>query len=172
MAFFQTPPELGNQYDDDALLREYLERTLSPEALRALEPELREVGELSGKALFRMQLEDRLNEPKLTQWGPWGNRVDQIELTPLWKEAQMLSARHGSVAAGYEKKHGDRARVVQFALNHVLHPSLDVYSCPLAMTDGAARTLLESRERGARSTARCPASPRATRPRCGRRGSG
>lgn len=27
---------------------------------------------------------------------------------------------------------------------HVLGPSLDVYTCPLAMTDGAARTLLAS----------------------------
>ena len=32
----------------------------------------------------------------------------------------------------------------QFAIVHVLSPSLDVYSCPLAMTDGAARTLLGS----------------------------
>ena len=28
MAFIQTPPELGNQYRDDRLLRSYLERTL------------------------------------------------------------------------------------------------------------------------------------------------
>jgi acyl-CoA dehydrogenase len=33
---------------------------------------------------------------------------------------------------------------VQFALVHLFHPSTDVYSCPLAMTDGAARTLLDS----------------------------
>ena len=26
MAFYQTPPTLGNQYDSDALLKEYLER--------------------------------------------------------------------------------------------------------------------------------------------------
>ena len=28
MAFFQEPPSLGNQFDDDLLLREYLDRTL------------------------------------------------------------------------------------------------------------------------------------------------
>src|SRR5678815_3554496 len=35
----------------------------------------------------------------------------------------------------------------RFAIVHVLGPSLDVYSCPLAMTDGAARTLLASGDR-------------------------
>src|ERR1044071_2720288 len=48
------------------------------------------------------------------------------------------------VAAGYEPRLGAHARTHQFAIVHVLAPSLDVYSCPLAMTDGAARTLLAS----------------------------
>ena len=50
-SFFQDPPRLGNQYDDDALLREYLARVFEPDALRALEPEYRELGELGGGAL-------------------------------------------------------------------------------------------------------------------------
>src|SRR5690606_19548034 len=37
--------------------------------------------------------------------------------------------------------HGDRARVHQHLLNYLVQASLDIYSCPLAMTDGAARTL-------------------------------
>jgi len=48
------------------------------------------------------------------------------------------------VAAAYEPRHGAHARTHQFAIAHVLGPSLDVYGCPLAMTDGAARTLLAS----------------------------
>ena len=51
------------------------------------------------------------------------------------------------VAAGYEPRYGANARTHQFAIAHVLGPSLDVYSCPLAMTDGAARTLLASGNR-------------------------
>jgi alkylation response protein AidB-like acyl-CoA dehydrogenase len=80
----------------------------------------------------------------LTQWDAWGKRVDRIEVSPLWREAQVLAARHGMVAAGYEAKHGSLARTHQFAVVHMLGPSLDVYSCPLAMTDGAARTLIGS----------------------------
>jgi acyl-CoA dehydrogenase len=48
------------------------------------------------------------------------------------------------VAAAYEQRHGRFARIHQFALAYLFSPSTDVYSCPLAMTDGAARTLLDS----------------------------
>ena len=33
MAFFQVPPSLGNQLDDDRVLRTYLRRTLPPDVL-------------------------------------------------------------------------------------------------------------------------------------------
>jgi acyl-CoA dehydrogenase len=142
MAFFQDGPELGNQYDDDALLREYLERTLPLTRRDAIEPDLRALGALGGGELRRKQQADRLNEPRLTQWDPWGRRVDEIEVSPLWREAQVLAARQGLVALAYEDP-GAAARVHQFAANYLVQASLDVYSCPLAMTDGAARTLLD-----------------------------
>ncbi len=142
MAFFQDPPRLGNQYDDDVFLRAYLRRVMPADALAALEGELRELGERSGGELYRFEQADRLNDPVLTQWDPWGNRIDHVEVSPLWKEAAVIAARHGLVATGYERKQGACSRVAQFALNYVVQPSLDVYSCPLAMTDGAAATLL------------------------------
>lgn len=63
-------------------------------------------------------------------------------MSPLWLEAEKLSATRGLVAAGYEKRFGEHARVHQFAMNYLVQASLDVYSCPLAMTDGATRTLM------------------------------
>ncbi|MCC7382511.1 MAG: acyl-CoA dehydrogenase family protein [Deltaproteobacteria bacterium] len=141
--FLQTPPTLGNQYRDDALLREYLARALPQDLRGAIEPELNELGALAGGSLYQAQLADRDHEPELISWDAWGRRVDRVEVSPLWREAQVLSVRHGAVAAGYERRFGPWARVVQFAINHLLQPSLDVYSCPLAMTDGAARTLLD-----------------------------
>lgn len=143
MAFFQDPPRLGNTFDKDPLLREYLARTLPPGALDAIAPELRELGALAGGPLHAQQLAERHLEPRLDAWDAWGNRVDRIELTPLWTKAADLSARHGLVAAAYERRHGEWSRVHQFALVYLLEPSMDVYACPLAMTDGAARTLVE-----------------------------
>lgn len=142
--FNQPPPELGNQYDEDRALKQYLARVLGDAVLAEVEPTLREMGELAGGELYRESLADRENEPVLTQWDAWGNRIDEIEVTPLWKRAERIAAEHGVVATAYEQKHGALSRVHQFALVYLFGPSTDVYSCPLAMTDGAARTLLDS----------------------------
>jgi acyl-CoA dehydrogenase len=144
MDFRQAPPTLGNQYDSDPLLREYLERALPAELLNRFEPEYRELGELSGGELFQLSLSDLANEPVHTVWDAWGNRIDHVEVTEVWKRAQVICAEHGLVAAGYDTELGPYARIHQHVLNYVAQASLDTYNCPLAMTDGAARTLLDS----------------------------
>ncbi|MFQ5577355.1 MAG: acyl-CoA dehydrogenase family protein, partial [Anaerolineae bacterium] len=144
MSFIQTPPTLGNQYRDDRVLRSYLARALPPNVRREVDPLLDNMGALAGDDLYRLQLADRLNEPALTQWDPWGNRIDQIEVSPMWQLAERLAAEHGLVATAYEQTYGPLSRVVQFALAYLFSPGTDIYACPLAMTDGAARTLLYS----------------------------
>src|SRR5438552_16755573 len=86
--FQQPPPSLGNQYQDDRVLRSYLARVLPEEMLREIEPALIERGGLAGSELYQMQLADSLNEPTLTQWNAWGERIDQVEVTPLWRAAE------------------------------------------------------------------------------------
>ena len=143
--FVQESPRLTNTYASDGLLKTYLQWKLGPELLAALDRELLELGELAAGTLFELQRTDRRNEPTFTQWDPWGNRIDRIEVTALWREAERLAARLGLVAIPYERREAQRSRTRQFALVYLFHPVTDVYSCPLAMTDGAARTLLESR---------------------------
>src|SRR5262245_27155806 len=147
MPFFQDPPRLGNQFDDDPLLPSWLARHIPESQHGEIATELHALGELAVEC-YGKQLADRTNEPVLVQWDAWGQRIDRIEVSPLWREAQILAARHGMVAAGYEARLGVHARTHQFAIVHVLGPSLDVYSCPLAMTDGAVRTLLASGNKG------------------------
>jgi alkylation response protein AidB-like acyl-CoA dehydrogenase len=144
MDFRQAPPTLGNQYDSDPLLREYLERALPPDLLTRFKPEYRDLGELSGGELFQLSLADLGNEPVHTVWDAWGNRIDHVEVTEVWKRAQVICAEHGLVAAGYDSELGPYARIHQHVLNYVAQASLDTYNCPLAMTDGAVRTLLDS----------------------------
>ncbi|MEM7436689.1 MAG: acyl-CoA dehydrogenase family protein [Myxococcota bacterium] len=144
MNFYQEPPTLGNQYDSDSLLQEYLARTLPTEIFEAHESEYRALGELSGVELYRASLADRLNEPRHIEWDAWGHRIDRIEVTDVWKRAQVISAEYGLVAAGYDKALGPHARTHQHVMNYLVQASMDTYSCPLAMTDGAARTLLDS----------------------------
>ena len=146
MAFFQDPPRPGNGWDGDPLLREYVERRVRGASRADLE-ELRELGALSAGALYDQQLEELHLEPRHVPFDAWGRRIDRIEQTPLWRRAAVLAATHGLVAVPHERKLGEASRSHWLALLHVLEPSLDVYSCPLAMTDGAARTLLDSGNR-------------------------
>ena len=110
MAFFQTPPDLGNTFDDDRMLRSYLARKLPGDARAPIERELREVGAISGGPLHRRALEEGRDEPKLVPWDAWGNRIDHIELSPFWKEAQKIAAERGVVGAAYERKYGELSR--------------------------------------------------------------
>ncbi|MBS0556646.1 MAG: acyl-CoA dehydrogenase family protein [Proteobacteria bacterium] len=143
MPFLQAAPVLSNQYLDDRVLRSYLRRILPRTMLGAIEPDLTDLGEYAANAwaLARAQAPA---EPTLTQWDVWGERVDRIELTPAWIAAQPLAARHGLVAAGHETTHGTHARVHQFALVYLFHCASEFYTCPLAMTDGAATALKAS----------------------------
>jgi alkylation response protein AidB-like acyl-CoA dehydrogenase len=140
----QSPPHLGNQFDDDRVLRSYLRRVLPAEVLDAIQDELHTMGALAGSTLYEMHLDDLAEEPRFTPWSAWGERIDAIEVTDVWQAAERLAAEHGVVAAAYEQAHGPWSRIHQFALAYLFIPSTDIYGCPLAMTDGAARTLLDS----------------------------
>ena len=144
MLFTQAPPTLGNQFDDDPLLGSWLARHLPGYVATPLREELRELGGLAGGELYRLQLADRLNEPVLTHWNAWGERIDEIVVTRLWLEAEKLAVKHGLVATGYDRSLGRYARLAQFLKVYLFHPSSDWYACPLGMTDGAARSLLIS----------------------------
>lgn len=142
--FNQLAPKLNNQYTSDRLLQLYLRRRLPADILAQISPALHEMGDLAANELYQLQLADRLNEPELNQWNAWGERIDQIVLTPLWQRAEQIAAQSGLIATGYEQTFVEYSRTCQFALAYLFHPSSDVYSCPLAMTDGAVRTMLQS----------------------------
>ena len=144
LSFIQSAPELGNQWTDDWVLQAWLESRLPGDLLAAERPVLEELGERAGGQWYAMQQADRLNEPRLTQWSPWGERIDTIELTPLWQRAKYWAAEYGLVSAGYDGSLGEHARTIQFARAWLFIPSTDFYGCPLAMTDGAARILSDA----------------------------
>jgi len=145
MAFFQDPPRLAHAFHDDRVLRSYLARALPEDARREAIPALEALGELASGELFERMVEHRAIEPRLITWDAWGHRVDRIEVTPTWKEARRIACEVGIVGTPYEGKFGEHARPLQAALIYLFHPSTDTYTCPLAMTDGAARTLLSHR---------------------------
>jgi alkylation response protein AidB-like acyl-CoA dehydrogenase len=142
MPFFQEPPSPGDPYATDDALRSYLDRALPEEVRREVEPELAAMGALGAGPLRELWLRGRDAEPRLTSWNAWGERIDAIELTALWQEAARIAAERGVVAAAFERRHGQHSRVHQFALAYLFDASTEMYTCPLAMTDGAAKALL------------------------------
>jgi acyl-CoA dehydrogenase len=141
--FFQDPPRLANTYRSDVVLREHLQRLLSDDVLAEVEPELDRMGEAAAGQLLRLAEQAEASPPRLVQYDPWGRRVDRIEVSPAWTELHATQARAGLCALPYEDRHGCHGRIVQHALLHLYGPSSAVYTCHVAMTDAAARVLLD-----------------------------
>jgi alkylation response protein AidB-like acyl-CoA dehydrogenase len=141
MEFLQDPPRLGNQYDDDRVLRSWLRRALPRDVLAEVEPGLRRLGARAAGDLLELADAAEASPPRHVPFDAWGRRVDLIETSDAWRALDRAAAEEGIVATAYERTHGAHARVHQLARLHLYHPSSAVYSCPLAMTDGAARVL-------------------------------
>ncbi|MFL5557077.1 MAG: acyl-CoA dehydrogenase family protein [Gemmatimonadaceae bacterium] len=139
--FFQNAPRLGNQYDDDALLRAYLRWRLPAKMLADVEPDLRRLGQRAVADILSLGEAAEASPPRHVPYDAWGRRVDRIETSDAWRELDRISATEGIVATGYERAHGAHSRIDQFARLYLFAPSSALYSCPLAMTDGAARFL-------------------------------
>jgi alkylation response protein AidB-like acyl-CoA dehydrogenase len=139
--FFQDAPQLANQYEDDRVLRRYLRRVVPREVLAEIEPALFRMGGLAAGRLFDLAREYRGVEPEHIPYDEWGRRIDEVRVSAAWQHYARVAAEEGLVAVAYERSHGAWSRLHQFALAYLFHPSTQVYSCPLAMTDGSARTL-------------------------------
>jgi acyl-CoA dehydrogenase len=146
---FQDPPRLRDEWADDLALQRLVERVLPPDVHAEVTPSLAELGHLAATDLKRWSdaADTREGEPTLRPFDAWGRRVDEVRQSPTWGPIAEVAARHGVVATGYERAHGEHSRVHQFALAYLFSPSSALYSCPLAMTDGAAATLLAAGDR-------------------------
>jgi acyl-CoA dehydrogenase len=146
---FQDPPRLRDEWEDDLALRRYVERVLPPDVRAEVEPELAAMGHLAATDLkvWSDAMDAREHEPRLRPFDAWGNRIDDVEVSPIWERIGAVAHERGVVATAYERASGEFSRVHQFALAYLYNPSSALYSCPLAMTDGAAATLLAHGDR-------------------------
>jgi len=146
MGFVQPAPILPNQFSDDRVLRSYVARLLPIEMLGAIEGDLIELGAHAAQA-WQLARAREPSEPTLTQWDAWGERIDRIDITRVWRDGAAMTARYGFVAAGHETTHGEFARIDQFVRVYLYHVASEFHTCPLAMSDGAAIALKASGHR-------------------------
>jgi len=147
MSFTQAPPQLSNPYDSDRVLRSIMRRSLPDSLFAEFATQAHALGRLIAEDLYPQQLHERLIEPRHHPFDAWGQRVDRIDLTPLWQRMPLITARFGFVWHGYDAAKAEHARLFQFGMVYLFAAASDFYACPLAMTDGAARALLESGNR-------------------------
>ncbi|MHB1223766.1 MAG: acyl-CoA dehydrogenase family protein [Gemmatimonadaceae bacterium] len=141
MTFFQQPPILGNQYRDDDALRLALRWMLPPDVLADVAPGLDALGARAVGDIMAAGDEAEAMPPRHVPYDAWGNRVDRIDVADGWRRLERIAVEEGLVALAYERTHGPWSRVHQMARLYLYAPSSAIFSCPLAMSDGAARAL-------------------------------
>ncbi len=143
MDFYQAPPRLTNIFDQDTALQRELARKLPDDLMNRTRPLFQEMGRLVVEEVKPLGDEAEAHPPEHVPYDPWGKRIDEIRVSGAWNRLKEFSAKHDLVATGYDERLGDRRRVVQAALLHMFSASSATFSCPLAMTDAAARVLLD-----------------------------
>lgn len=142
--FLQTPPTLPNSWTGDRALRESVAFHLGDDLAAAAADELGPVGELAtDPTTLALSAKAEAEPPRHVAYSAWGERIDEIVVSDAYAQLGRIGVGAGVTALPYEDTaYGDKARVVWAALIHLWGPSSALYSCPVAMTDGAARTLL------------------------------
>ncbi len=141
MSFYQSPPEFGHPYKDDQVLSKFIKRIFPATLLNEVEADLHQFGTRVVQEMEKLSQEAEASPPVHVPYDPWGKRIDFIKVSDAWNRLHEIAAEEGIVAIGYERKQKEYSRVFQFAKLYLYHPSSAIYSCPLAMTDGAARVI-------------------------------
>lgn len=150
--FFQDGPVLKNQYEEDFLLKKFIEKKLHASIRQEVIEDLSRFGNRVVSDILEMAKSAESNPPKLVQFDPWGKRIDRVVVDRGWTDLNAVSAQERIVNIGYARQYGAYSRVVQFSKLYLFHPSSAFYSCPLAMTDGAAKLIELSGDQDLKNT--------------------
>ncbi len=140
--FVQTGPDLDDPYASDRTLRSWLDRLLGADRHAVAAPTLAALaGDVAGP-LRAAHRDAEAHPPTLTRYDPWGARVDRVDTSAGWQTLRRAAATYGLVGTGYQRgRWGAGARTVQHALLHLYGPESATFTCPVAMSDGAAALL-------------------------------
>ncbi len=139
--FYQEGPSLTNTFESDENLKKFLTKVLPSDCQRDALPHLAHLGQRAATDMLAWAQEAESQLPVHVPFDPWGRRIDDIKVSNGWKQLEKVAAEEGIVATAYERRFGAFSRVYQMALLYLYSPSSAIFSCPLAMTDGAARAL-------------------------------
>ena len=140
--FFQTPPNVLNQYHDDAALQRALKLFLPDDIRSAIAPDLSSFGEkVLSRQILAWILDAERNAPYVKTWDSWGKRRDELVTSEGWRNLQRVGIEEGMVAIPYENRYAEYSRVYHFAKYALWCGSSAWVNCPSLMVDGVATLL-------------------------------
>jgi len=148
--FFQDAPQHQNPFTGDPFLQRCLKRMIDPDLYKTeVEPDLIRFGDRVVDEIWDLGRRCETEPPTLRS-SPWGHDhnintppSDTLVTSTAWKRQKDISAEEGLIALAYSGT-GTRCqyrRLHQIAKLYLYAPSSGMFSCPLAMTDGAAAIL-------------------------------
>jgi alkylation response protein AidB-like acyl-CoA dehydrogenase len=142
--YIQVVPEPADPYTGDPLLRSWLRRHLGDEDHAATSRLTALARDVTG-VLRQAHREAESHPPVLVRYDAWGRRIDRVDTPAGWQVQRRAATGHGLVGLPYlpeaRQRWGASARVLQHALLHLYGPESATFSCPVAMSDGAAALL-------------------------------
>ena len=135
-----------NVAHDDPALRPMLARLLPPDDLARLDPAVDELGALVAGELDGLAATADANPPRLRQYDPAGDRIDEVEFHPAYhRMAELAFERFGLAAMSHRPGvlgwPTPVPHVVKYALSYLFVQAEFGLACPVNMTDSAARVL-------------------------------
>ena len=142
--FLQAPPRLPDAWSSDPTLREAIEFHIGDDLWPAARAYLEPIGkEVTSERVLALAMQAEEEPPRLVSYSTWGARSDEIKVSPAYSELGRIGVEMGVTSLPYERtEFKERARLLWAGVLMMWGPSSALYSCPIAMTDAAARTLL------------------------------
>eukprot|EP01129_Flabellula_baltica_P013597 TRINITY_DN6343_c0_g1_i2.p1 TRINITY_DN6343_c0_g1~~TRINITY_DN6343_c0_g1_i2.p1 ORF type:complete len:393 (-),score=97.90 TRINITY_DN6343_c0_g1_i2:2167-3345(-) len=141
--FQQEEPHLGNQFTEDSVLLDALMRTVPADILKQMDEDLTKFGLRCCPTgdIVQYGYDCEKNPPRIVHFNAFGRRVDDIKVDHGWDQMKDISAEEGLVSIGYKREYGEYSRTIQMVKLFLFSGVSNVFTCPLAMTDGASRVL-------------------------------
>lgn len=142
MSFYQEPPVVNHPYTSDEEFQKIIQWLLKDKSKKSeIEDDLIHFSDRIINEVEGWGKRAEVIEPVHIPYSPWGQRIDHIEVSPEWQKLDALSATEGIIQLGYNPNDIESGRIHQFLKIYLFHPSSAFYTCPLAMTDGAAKLI-------------------------------
>lgn len=140
--FIQEEPQIKAPFENDPYLHKVFAWLLKDDSLKEeIEDDLKKFSKRLLDEVHEWAMDAETNPPQHIPYGPYGRRIDDIRVSEGWKKLDALSAEEGIIQLGYDSKNQTSGRLHQFLKIYLYHPSSAFYTCPLAMTDGAAKLI-------------------------------